>query len=106
MVPGFYEPISVGFGAAKPGSDHVAIYVVGWYSPTDRQSDAVYGIWRSTDDLNHGATGACAAGNSWTSLGDYPTGWQSFPMDIEGDPFAFGPVYYAGSYGAFTATVY
>jgi hypothetical protein len=104
-VPGIYEPLSIGFGHAAPGMTYPAIYVVGWYSADNSVNDAEYGIWQSVDDANNGSTGTCASGNTWKKVGDYPGGWGTFPMDFEGDPFVYGPVYYSGSFGAFTATL-
>jgi hypothetical protein len=106
-VPGFFEPQSVGFGHTAPVHNYSAIIVVGWYSPTDNINDAQYGVWRSTDDGSNGSTTTCTGG-TWQNLtasgGPFLSGWQqSVPaLDIEGDPFIYGPVYLAGQDGAWT----
>jgi len=111
QVTGMFEPQTFGFGAAAPGESYPAIYVVGWYSSDNNVNDAQYGIWKSINDPNNGATGTCnLTENTWTNIGTsalnatngLPLGWGvSNPTDISGDPFIYGPVYYSGSYGAF-----
>ena len=104
-VPGFFEPRAVGFGLAALGQNYPAIYVVGWYSPTNNQNTATYGIWRSTNDVNNGATGSCSGGNTWTNLAPitngFPAGYSTEIVDIEGDTFIYGPYYVLGNSGQF-----
>ena len=103
-VAGFFEPRAVGFGIAAPGHSYPAIYVTGWYSPTNDRNTATYGIWKSIDDANNGATGSCAGGNTWTEIsnvGGFPAGFPGNVQDIEGDPFLYGPYYMLGAFGQF-----
>lgn len=104
QVPGFFEPRAIGFGAVAPGKSYASIYVVGWYSATNTKNTSVYGIWKSTDDANNGATGACATGNTWTEIsgtGGFPAGFPGSIQGIEGDPFVYGPYYILNSFGQF-----
>lgn len=103
-VPGFYEPIAVGFGKIAPGQSYPSIYVVGWYSATNTRATATYGIWRSLNDANNGSTGSCAGGNTWTEISGtngFPAGFPTGIKDIEGDPFVYAPYYVLGSFGQF-----
>lgn len=60
---GTFAPATFGFGIHAPGKTYPSIAYVGFYDPTGKnlEANAVYGIWRSTDDPNHGNTGAAAA---------------------------------------------
>lgn len=105
QVPGFFEPLAVGYGSVAPGHSYPSIYVAGWYSPTNNRNTATYGIWLSVDDANNGATGSCATGNTWTEItgnGGFPAGFPSpAVLDISGDPFVYGPYYVFGGFGQF-----
>jgi hypothetical protein len=105
QVTGFFEPRAVGFGAIAPGKSYPAIYVVGWYSPTNTKNTSTYGVWKSTDDANNGGTGACSGGNTWTEISGtsgFPAGFPGASIqDIEGDPFIYGPYYVLNSFGSF-----
>lgn len=111
QVTGFYEPLAVGFGPAAPGHNYASIYVAGWYSATNSQSTATFGIWRAINgDADNGdTTNTCSASLTWTNLtgggssiddsNGFPAG---FPgtfgiVDVEGDPFAYG-LYYTTEY--------
>jgi xyloglucan-specific exo-beta-1,4-glucanase len=105
VVPGFWEVQAFGFGHAAPGQSYPAIYIVGWYSPDDNVNDAVYGVWRSINDVNDGTTGTCSGGNTWVNLASdtngFPAGFPTLVEDIEGDPFVYGPYYVLGAFGQF-----
>lgn len=103
QVPGFFEPLAVGLGSVAPGHTYPSIYVVGWYSPTNTRNTSTYGIWLSTDDANNGSTGACATGNTWTSISDgFPAGFPNGSiLDIAGDRSLYGPYYVFGTFGQF-----
>ena len=104
QVAGFFEPRNFGFGKAKNGSTYPAIYVEGWYDPGNVQANAVYGIWRSTDDANHGNTGSgasCSGGNTWTLINQWPNKQMPPIIDLEGDPFIYGEVYLATMRGSY-----
>ena len=71
---------------------------------TDDQRTAVYGIWESTNNPNHGVNGTCSSGNTWTNIGTWPNDDVIGPSDITGDPFVTGtnqPVYYSAGGGMF-----
>jgi hypothetical protein len=104
QVAGFFEPQTLGFGTKNPGNSYPAVYVVGWYDAGNVQANAIYGIWRSTDDANHGNSGAaasCSGGNTWTKIDDFPKGWNVKVFDIEGDPSVYGEVYFTTDSGSF-----
>lgn len=104
QVPGFYEPLAIGFGKAAPGRSYPAIYVVGWYSATATKNTSTFGMWKSVDDANAGATGTCTTGNTWTEISGtngFPAGFPGGIKDIEGDPFIYGPYYVLNSFGQF-----
>jgi hypothetical protein len=105
QVPGFFEPLAVGFGKVAPGHSYPSIYVVGWYSTTNNRNNAAYGIWLSVDDANNASTGTCATGNTWTEIsgtGGMPAGFPNGSiLDITGDPFTYGPYYVFGGFGQF-----
>lgn len=113
-VPGFYNTYSVGFGAPATGQNYPTIYVRGWYDSGDNQNTAVFGIWKSTNDQNNGATTTCPhvalTDNTWTNIatsalnaaGGNPLGWGYNAVgDVEGDPFVTNPqpVYFSGAFG-------
>jgi len=98
QVSGFSEPTGFGFGRAKPGNSYPTIYVLGWYNGD-------YGLWKSTDDANHGNSGAsasCTGGNTWTKMPTWPSYSALGFNDIEGDPFVYGQVYGSSGRGVFT----
>ena len=105
QVPGFFEPLAVGYGKPATGHSYPSIYVAGWYSPTNNQNTATYGIWLSVDDANNGSTGTCATGNTWTEIsgnGGFPAGFPNASiLDISGDPSVYGPYYVFGGFGQF-----
>jgi hypothetical protein len=95
-VNGFFEVRNFGFGLAKPGSSYPSEWVSGWYDPGNVRAKAVFGTWKSTDDPNHGATGACnvaANAQTWTNIGGFPTGWNYMFNSLSGDPYVYGMVY-------------
>jgi hypothetical protein len=101
-VRGFFEVHTFGFGKTKPGSNYASEYVDGWYDAGNVQANAVLGTWKSTDDPNHGATGACNVGagaQTWTNVGAYPTGWSYTLNSLSGDPYVYGMVYGASDAG-------
>jgi Bacterial Ig-like domain/Bacterial Ig domain len=80
-VPNVLEVYCFGFGKSASPDGPPAIYIVGWVSN-------VYGIWQSNDDAQ-----------SWTKIGDWPTGSLDAIKTISGDPDIYGQVYvgFAGS---------
>jgi 20S proteasome alpha/beta subunit len=64
-----------GFGAAAPGQNYPAIYIVG-------NVNGVYGVWQSINNAQ-----------SWTQIGTYPDGQVSQILTISGDPNIYGQVY-------------
>jgi hypothetical protein len=88
-VPNVSEPISVSFGAIKPGATYPTCFMVGWVNN-------VYGIWRSTN--------ADQATPTWTMVADYPNGsmdqaymieadqtiWNQWYLGLGGSSFAYG----------------
>jgi len=67
---------AAGFGAAKSGSSHAAIYVWGWYN-------SVLGTWRSTDN-----------GSTWTQIDNgYPLGIFNAITTLTGDNNTYGKIY-------------
>ena len=51
---------------------------LGMVRPRQRARKAVFGTWKSTDDPNHGRTGACnvaANAQTWTNIGGFH-GWN------------------------------
>jgi hypothetical protein len=70
-VNGFFEVRAFGFGMPKPGSTYASEWVSGWYDAGNMHANAVFGTWKSTDDPNHGATGACnvsGGAQTWTNI--------------------------------------
>lgn len=103
-VNGFFEPTAFGYGKAAGGHSYPTLYVVGWYDAGNVRANAVYGIWGSVDDPNHGNSGAsaiCMTGGTWTKLDDWPNGWMSLVHDIQGDPSVPSEVYLGTSSGSF-----
>lgn len=99
---GFFEVFSFGFGKAKLGSTYPTWWVIGWYDSGNVQANAVFGVWKSSDDPNHGATGSCnvsAGAQTWTNVGGYPTGWAYTLNSLSGDPYVYGMVYGASDAG-------
>jgi Bacterial Ig-like domain/Bacterial Ig domain len=80
-VPNVLEVYCFGFGKSASPDGPPAIYIVGWVNN-------VYGIWQSNDDAQ-----------SWTKIGDWPTGSLDAIKTISGDPDIYGQVYvgFAGS---------
>jgi hypothetical protein len=72
-VPNVLEVRAFGFG--KPLASYPTLFVVGWVNNK-------FGIWRSTDDAQ-----------SWTFIGDFPTGSLANIQTIEGDKGIYGTVY-------------
>lgn len=66
-MPGTYGVQAFGFGAPAPGKSFQAIYAVMWFSADNVKANAVFGIYRSTDDLNHGVSGLCNVGGAVTA---------------------------------------
>lgn len=62
-VKNAFSPLIIGFGKNAPGKSYPAIVYNGWYDPKGQnlEANAIYGNWRSTDDPNHGNTGASAS---------------------------------------------
>jgi hypothetical protein len=77
-VGNFLEVTDLGFGAAFPGQNYPAIYVVGY----NGSAASTYGIWRSIDNAA-----------TWTKIGDYPLGIFSPITSIDGDKTQVGTVY-------------
>lgn len=94
-VNGFFEVRAIGFGKAKPGSTYPTVWAYGWYDAGNVRANAVLGTWKSTNDPNHGATGACdvSATQTWTNHGAYPVGWPYIFNSLSGDPYIYGMVY-------------
>lgn len=80
-VPNTYAAMFVDTGAPKPGKAYPAIYYAGWYDVTGKNSEAnsIFGFWVSTDDPNHGNTGASARCiNNTASFTGYISGTDLF----------------------------
>ena len=75
----------MGFGAAPPGKDYPAIFIVGYVSGKP-------GIWRSDDNAA-----------SWTNLGAFPLDVGDEITAISGDTNTYGKVYvgFGGSGGVY-----
>ena len=102
QVPGVFEPIVIGSGKPAPGHNYDSLWFIGWYDAGNVQANAVFGLWNSIDDPNHGNSGTCTDG-TWTKRSDgYPNGWDvTNPSDISGDPYVYGEVYLSTPAGAF-----
>ena len=74
-VPNVQDVWTFGFGKAAPGTTTPAIYIVGWVSNQ-------FGIWESDDDAN-----------TWTQIGEWPSGSLDPIKTISGDMNAYGRVY-------------
>ena len=100
-VPGTFEVTAFGFGAPAPGHSYPTIYFQGWYDAGNNVANAQYGVWRSIDDANHGNSGSCSGGNTWTKISTWPAGWSNVFVDMMGDPTIYGLLYGASSSGNF-----
>jgi photosystem II stability/assembly factor-like uncharacterized protein len=80
-VPGVVEVHAFGFGEAAPSASYPTIFVAGWVK-------GAYGLWSSTNE-----------GQSWTRIGDFPTGSLDEVKTLDGDKTTYGIVYvgFAGS---------
>jgi hypothetical protein len=74
-VPHVLAVSCFGFGAAAPGQQYPAIYIVGYVNN-------VFGIWQSVDNAA-----------TWTNIGTYPNGELDGISTISGDPNNYGAVY-------------
>lgn len=117
-IDGVFGVWTFGFGAAKAnGSGYPSIYFVGYYDAVDPPgsksiTNAVFGIWESTDDPNSGNTGPTAAcvgtgqtggaysqnAGSFHKIADWPQmlpggpHWMANYSDINGDPYVYGAI--------------
>ena len=70
-VPNVFEPQVIGLGVAAPGQSYQAIYFGGWIDLTGgngaHSPNYLFSIWRSNNDLNNGASGACNVGGPVTA---------------------------------------
>src|SRR5262249_29246406 len=69
------EVETFGFGAPATPGGYPAIYIVGWVN-------GAYGIWQSDDDAQ-----------TWSQIGQFPTGSLDHIKTISGDPNVYGQVY-------------